>query len=137
LILFLQLHLINNLEAKFSTEVCNKRVYKTSGTPRFKIIRPDEDADVINSTLQSLYRSGVSILLYLTKYLRPDLCNGVRELAKYMDKATKGTYLEILRLVKFVIDSTRDTYIEGSTLTERFGIERVLSLTLKQFVFVY
>jgi hypothetical protein len=45
------------------------------------------------------------MLLYLTKYSRPDLCNVVRELAKCMDKATKGTYLEMLRVVKFVIDT--------------------------------
>jgi hypothetical protein len=66
-ILILQPHLINNLEAKFGNEVCNKRVYRTPGTPRFKIVRPDDDADVINSTLQSCYQSGVSMLLYLTK----------------------------------------------------------------------
>jgi hypothetical protein len=45
------------------------------------------------------------MLLYLTKYSRPDLCNVVRELAKCMNKATKGTYLEMLRVVKFVIDT--------------------------------
>jgi hypothetical protein len=45
------------------------------------------------------------MLLYLTKYSRPDLCNVIRELAKCMDKATKGTYLETLRVVKFVIDT--------------------------------
>jgi hypothetical protein len=43
--------------------------------------------------------------LYLTKYSHTDLCNVVRELAKYMDKATIGTYLEMLRVVKFVIDT--------------------------------
>jgi hypothetical protein len=97
-ILILQQHLINNLEAKFGNDVYNKRVYRTLGTPRFKIVRPDDDTDVINSTLQSRYRSGVGMLLYLTKYSRPDLCNDVRELAKCMDKATKGTYLEMLRV---------------------------------------
>jgi hypothetical protein len=45
------------------------------------------------------------MLLYLTKYSCPDLCNVVRELAKCMDKATKGTYLEMLRVIKFVIDT--------------------------------
>jgi hypothetical protein len=54
-ILILQPHLINNLEAKFGGEVCNKRVYKTPGTPRFKIVRPDNDDDVINPSLQSHY----------------------------------------------------------------------------------
>jgi hypothetical protein len=104
-ILILQPHLINNLEAKFGNEVCNKRVYRTPGTPRFKIVRPDDDADVINSTLQSCYQSGIGMLLYLTKYSCPNLCNAVRELAKCMDKGTKGTYLEMLRVVKFVIDT--------------------------------
>jgi hypothetical protein len=45
------------------------------------------------------------MLLYLTKYSRPDLCNIVIELAKFMEKATRGTYLEMLRVVKFVIDT--------------------------------
>jgi hypothetical protein len=78
LILILQRHLINNIEAKFGNEVCNKWVYRTPGTTRFKIFRQDDDADVINSTLQSHYLSGVGMLLYLTKYSCPDLCNVVR-----------------------------------------------------------
>jgi hypothetical protein len=45
------------------------------------------------------------MLLYITKYYWPDLCNFVREMAKCMDKATKETYLEMLRVVKFVIDT--------------------------------
>jgi hypothetical protein len=43
------------------------------------------------------------MLLYLTKYSRPNLCNVVRELSKCMDKATMDTYLEMLRVIKFVI----------------------------------
>jgi hypothetical protein len=54
-ILILQSHLINNLEAKFWQEVCNKRVYKTPGTPRFKIVRPAADDDVIDADLQGRY----------------------------------------------------------------------------------
>jgi hypothetical protein len=104
-ILILQPHLINHLEAKFGHEVCNKRVYKTPGTPRFKIVCPADDDDVIDAAFQGRYRSAVGMLLYLTKYSRPDLCNVVRELEKCMDRATKGTYLEMLRVVKFVIDT--------------------------------
>ena len=104
-ILILQPHLINNLQAKFGEEVVNKRAYRTPGTPRFKIVRPDDEADLIDMNLQSRYRSGVGMLLYLTKYSRPDLCNVVRELSKCMDKATMGTYLEMLRVIKFVIDT--------------------------------
>jgi hypothetical protein len=101
----LQPHLINNLESKFGQEVWNIRVYKTPGTPRFKIVRPATDDNVIDADLQGRYQSAVGMLLYLTKYSRPDLCNAVRELAKFMDKVTKGTYLEMLRVVKFVIDT--------------------------------
>ena len=80
-------------------------VYKTPGTPRFKITRPKDDDDIIDSNLQSSYRSGVGMLLFLTKYSRPDICNIVRELSKCMDKATMGTYQEMLRVIKFVIDT--------------------------------
>ena len=44
------------------------------------------------------------MLLYLTKYSRPDISNVVRELSKCMDGATIGTYLELLRVIKFVFD---------------------------------
>jgi hypothetical protein len=45
------------------------------------------------------------MLLYLTKYSRPDISNIVRELSKCMDSATWGTYYELLRVIKFVIDT--------------------------------
>jgi hypothetical protein len=45
------------------------------------------------------------MLLYLTKYSRPDISNVVRELSKCMDGATIGTYLELLRVIKFVLDT--------------------------------
>jgi hypothetical protein len=110
-ILILQPHLINNLEAKFGDEVKSRRVYKTPGTPRFKVVCPDYDDDIIELNLQSRYRSGVGMLLYLIKYSQPDLSNVVREISKCMDKATMGIYLEMLRVVKFVID-TKTFYLK-------------------------
>jgi hypothetical protein len=64
-ILILQPHLIKNLEAKFGDGVKNKRVYKTPGTPRFKILCPGNDDDIIEPNFQSRYRSGIGMLLYL------------------------------------------------------------------------
>jgi hypothetical protein len=86
-ILILQPHLIKNLEAKFGDEVKNKMVYKTPGTPRFKIVQPENDDDIIEPNLQCRYRSGVGMLLYLIKYSCPDSCNVVRELSSCMEKA--------------------------------------------------
>jgi hypothetical protein len=104
-ILNLQPHLINNLVKKFGNEFQDSTDYKTPGIPRFKITRPDDESDQMNVERQKRYCSGVGMLLYLTKYSRPDLCNVVRELSKCMDRATMGSYLEILRVVKFVIDT--------------------------------
>jgi Reverse transcriptase (RNA-dependent DNA polymerase) len=61
-ILNLQQHLINNLEAKFGGEVCNKRVYKMTGTPRFKIVCTDDDA------VSSIHHFKVIINLVLVCY---------------------------------------------------------------------
>jgi hypothetical protein len=59
----------------------------------------------IEADLQGRYQSAVGMLLDLAKYSQPDLCNVVRELSKCIDKAKKGTYLEMLRVVKFMIDN--------------------------------
>jgi hypothetical protein len=68
--------------------VFGKGTYKTPGTPRFKVIRPNENSELIDNTLQKRFRSGVGMLLYLKKYSRPDLCNVVRELSKCIDGAS-------------------------------------------------
>jgi hypothetical protein len=67
-IFILQPHLTNNLEAKFGNEVKSKRIYKTPGTPRFKIVCPDNDDDIIEPNLQNRFCSRVRMLLYLIKY---------------------------------------------------------------------
>jgi hypothetical protein len=59
-------HLINNLEGKFGKEVLEKRAYRTPGTPRFKVIHPNQDLELIDPELQSRYCSEVRMLLYLT-----------------------------------------------------------------------
>jgi hypothetical protein len=92
--LSLQPHLVNNLQAKFGNEVEKERAYKTPGTPRFRIVCHSDDDDTIDA---------VGMLLYLKKFSQPDLCNVVRELSKCMAKATMGTYLEMLHVIKFVI----------------------------------
>jgi hypothetical protein len=71
--------------------------------PRFKIVCPDDNSELIEPELQERYCSGVRMLLYLTKYSRPDISNVVKELSKCMDGATIGSHLEMLRVVKFVL----------------------------------
>jgi hypothetical protein len=54
---------------------------------------------------QSRYRSGVGMLLYLIKYSRPDIANVVRELPRCMDGANLATFKEMLRVIKFVLNT--------------------------------
>ena len=44
-------------------------------------------------------------MLYLTKHSRPDITNAVRELSKSMDGASKLQFREMLRVIKFVLDT--------------------------------
>jgi hypothetical protein len=61
--------------------------------------------DVLDPQSQRKYRSGVGMLFYLTKYSQPDISNIFQELSKCMDSATLGAYNELLRVIKFVIDT--------------------------------
>jgi hypothetical protein len=72
--------------------------YSTQGTPRFKILGPNDEIDGDNAMMQSRYRSDVGRLLYLIKHSCPDIANVVRELSKCMDSATMAAYKEMLRV---------------------------------------
>ena len=94
-IMIAQPHIINNLKDKFEEEVYQLKVYKTPGIPCIKIVCRDENSVLIDSELQKRYRSGIGMLLYLTNYTRPGLCNVVKELSKCMDGATCGYTLSL------------------------------------------
>ena len=99
-----QPHLIKKLNTKFGEMVKKLQTYKTPGTPGVGVVRPEEVDVVITEEDQTLYRSGVGMLLYLVKHSRPDIANVTRELSKSMDKATPAAYKELGRVIKFVLD---------------------------------
>jgi hypothetical protein len=45
------------------------------------------------------------MLLFLVKHSRPDLANPVRELSKCMDGASRAAMKELLRVIKFTLDT--------------------------------
>jgi hypothetical protein len=98
-IVMVQPHLINRLIQQFEKEKIGKRFYEFPGTPRFKIHRTTKDMEALDTDQQKKYRSGVGMLLYLTKYLRPDISNVVREFSKCMDGATWAAYHEMLHVI--------------------------------------
>ena len=80
--------------------------HRMPGTPHQAVERPTEEHELITVEKKKVYRTGVGMLLYLTKYSSPDISNAVRELTKYMHKSTPMAYKEILRVVNFVLDTT-------------------------------
>jgi hypothetical protein len=60
-IMTLQSHSINNLRNKVSDEVLQKRNYRTPGRIRFKVIRPDQDLELIDPESQKRYHSEIEI----------------------------------------------------------------------------
>jgi len=102
-----QPHLLKHLEEKFGPSVQSLQRYRTPGTPGSGIIRPTKENQLskLNADEQTLYRSGVGMLLFLVKHSRPDIANAVRELSKVMDGATQASMKELLRVIKFVLDT--------------------------------
>ena len=98
-----QPHLIKKLEKKFGSMVEGLMEYKTPGTPHQTITR--DVAVKISDDDQKLYRSGVGMLLWLVKHSRPDIANAVRELTKVLDGASAAAMKEMLRTIKYVLDT--------------------------------
>ena len=79
--------IMKNLEKQFGERVAKKKMTITPGTPGF-IGGKVDDISKVDEKTQSMYRSGVGTLLYLFKYIRPDITNPVRELSKSIDDAS-------------------------------------------------
>ena len=80
--------------------IISHRLYNVSSLLRnpHNVIRVTEDK-------QTLFRSGVGMLLYLVKYSRPDIANAVRQMSKVLDGATPAAYKEMMRIIKYVLDT--------------------------------
>ena len=100
-----QPHMIKKIEKTFGEEVKSRQEYKTPGTPGMGLVRAEENEDVVDKELHARYRTGVGMLLFLIKHSRPDLANAVRELSKCLDGPTESAYKEMLRVIKYTLDT--------------------------------
>ena len=62
-----------------------------------------DDISKVDEKTQSMYRSRVGTLLYLTKHSRPDITNFVRDLSKSMDDVSMAHGTEMYRVINFVL----------------------------------
>ena len=100
-----QPHLISNLAKTFRDEMKGLMKYLTPGTPSLRQTRETNELLRLSPSKQHRFRSRVGMLNYLVKHSRPDIVNSVRELSKVLDGSTPASYKEMLRVIKYVLDS--------------------------------
>ena len=95
--------IIKSLEKQFGERVAKKKMTVTSGTPGV-ISENMDDISKVDEKTQSMYRSGVGTLLYLTRHSRPDIPNPARALSKSMDGVSMAQVSEMYRVINFVLE---------------------------------
>ena len=81
------------------------RKYESPVSTGYAVVRPVEGEPILSEEMQTRYRSGIGILMFLIKYSRPDISNAVKELSKVNDGATIGQYTVLLIVMKYVKDT--------------------------------
>ena len=71
---------------KFEEELNNVREYRTPATPGQGTVRTKEGGKCLHESEQFKCRSVVGMMLFVVKYLWPDIANSVRELSKVNNK---------------------------------------------------
>ena len=97
--------LFKHLEQTFGKLIEGVKNYTTPAAPKTTIMRPQPGDPLISTEQQKLYRSGVGMLLYLVKHSRPDISNATRELSKVGDGATEAHWKQLLRAIKYTINT--------------------------------
>ncbi len=96
-----QPHLITKL---FGYLVDKMQIYHMPGTPGQRVLRVLDDWQNISKEDRKIYLLAVGTLLYLLKYSRLCLANQLHELSKALDGSSQGTFKELKRVIKFVLD---------------------------------
>ena len=104
--------IIKSLEKQFGERVAKKKMTVTPGTPGFIGGKVDYISKVDEKT-QSMYRSGVGTLLYLTKHIRPDITIPVRELSKSMKGSSMAHVAEMYRGINFALETKTISVKDG------------------------
>ena len=97
--------MVKKITKTFQERVKKMPKYLTPGTPGqgLQLATGDEKID---ENLHKLYRTGVGMLLYLIKFSRPEIANAVRELSKCISAPTDKAFKEMLRVCKYVMDTS-------------------------------
>ena len=97
--------MIDKIEERFGERFKSLEKYETPLSPGYTAGRPKDGDVLLNPEEQQEYQGGVGMVLYASKHSRPDLANPVRELSKQMKASNKAHDKEMLRLLKFAVDT--------------------------------
>jgi hypothetical protein len=80
--------------------------FNTLAAPRTVLKKPDKDKELLVPAKQTQYCSGVGKGMHMMQYSRPDMYNAVCNLAKHMTGTTQVHYDAMLRMMKYVDDTS-------------------------------
>ena len=100
-----QPHMTKKIKQMFGEEVQMQKD-KTPVTPRKGRVKTKVEEDKLPLQQLSCYRTGERMLLFLMKHSRPDIANAVRELSNCLSGTTEQSYKEMLRITKYVLDTS-------------------------------
>jgi hypothetical protein len=87
-------------------DILKLKKFNTLAAPGTVLRKPDEGEDILTPAKQTRYRSGVGKGMHMIQYSRPETYNAVRNLARHMTSATQGHYDAMLRMLKYVDDTS-------------------------------
>jgi len=132
----------NAKEIKFVYQVLISMNFKV--TPGLGTLR--NPRTTVSVEKHKIYRNGVGMLLFLVKHTRPDIANAVIELSKALDCPSPAAYKEMLRVVKFVLDTRNlgikvaptllinDEWIVVAFSDSDFGGDKETSISVAGFI---
>ena len=80
--------------------------FTTLAMPGTVLKKPDEGEEILTPAKQPQYHSGVGKGMHMMQYSRPDTYNAMRNLARHMTCATQVHYDAMLRMMKYVDDTS-------------------------------
>jgi len=87
-------------------DILKLKKFNTPAAPGTVLRKPDEGDKLLTPAKQTQYHSGVGKGMHMMQYSRPDTYNAVRDLARHMMKVTQGHYDAMLRMMKYVDDTS-------------------------------
>ena len=89
--------LIQSLHDEFDLP---EKEYHTPAEPG-QVLSQSDEGDILNSKVQTLYRSGVGKLIHLMRWSRPEIYNAVRELTMHLGKCNEVHLKAMKRTMRY------------------------------------